>query len=527
MKRRWMNRSSPKPKNKKNQTFQAYPSPDHEHRPLPTTIEEIKERLQQLFGETSDLQQEPVLLGGKNGLLVYLTTMADAPLVAEKILDPLVAAPKQLEDLATDAQWQKLGAQWFSGSRHSFTSNELMLVDQILGGSAGLLLDGMNQALIVRINEMEKRAIAEPTTQTTIRGPKDAFIESIDINMSLLRRRIKNPSLRFEQHIVGKETKTAVQIGYIHGIANESIVQEVRKRITEIAPNAIFESANIEEYITDKPSTPFPLIYNTERPDTVAAHLISGKIAIFVDGTPFVLTLPCTLTDFLTSQEDYYQPFLMGSFIRGIRYLSFMLALLLPSLYVAVITYHHEMIPTPLLISIIAQREGIPFPAVVEVLIMETIFEILREAGVRMPRAVGGTISIVGGLVIGQATVEAGIISYIMVIIVALTAIASFASPVYTFSVAARLLRFVFVILASVLGLYGVFLGLILMVAHLASLRSFGIPYLAPVAPIIMEDQKHAMVRFPLWAERFRPLAMRTESPLKQPQPSSGKEENP
>lgn len=526
MRRRWKQHRNHKPAGNNQRTFQAYPSSDHKHRPLPSDIEEMKARLKQIFGHTSDLQLEDITLSGKPAMLAYLSTMTDAALVAEKILEPLIAAPEH-QELSTASQWQELGKRLFSGSRHSFTINEVMLVERMLSGSAGLMVDGQESALIIMIDEVEKRSIAEPSTQTVIRGPKDGFIESIDINMSLLRRRIKNPSLRFEQYILGKETKTTVQIGYIDGIANHSIVEEVRQRIKETKPNAIFESANVEEFITDKTMTPFPLVYNTERPDTVAAHLTSGKVAVLVDGTPFVLTMPCVFTNFLVAQEDYYQPFHMSSFIRGIRYLSFMLALLLPSLYVSVITYHHEMIPTPLIISIIAQREGIPFPAFIEVLIMETIFEILREAGVRMPRAVGGTISIVGGLVIGQAAVEAGIISYIMVIVVALTAIASFVSPVYSFSIAARLLRFVYVILASVFGLYGVFLGMIIMVAHLASLRSFGIPYLAPVAPIIAHDQKNTLIRVPLWAERFRPLAMRTEAPLKQPAASSDKEAKP
>jgi spore germination protein KA len=253
----------------------------------------------------------------------------------------------------------------------------------------------------------------------------------------------------------------------------------------------------------------------------VASNLLEGKIAILVDGTPFVLVVPAVLVDFFSIAEDYYQNFMMGSFLRMIRYLSFMIALITPSLYVGILTFHHELLPTPLLLGIIAQREGVPFPAVIEVLLMEVTFEILREAGVRMPRAVGQTVSIVGALVIGQAAAEAGIISNIMVIIVAITAIANFVSPTYSFAAAARLLRFLLIIVSAFLGLYGVLIVLVFIVAHLSSLRSFGVPYLSPVAPFIIEQQKDVFFRFPVWSMRKRPAYLKSQNPEKFPKTGS------
>ena len=228
----------------------------------------------------------------------------------------------------------------------------------------------------------------------------------------------------------------------------------------------------------------FPFLLNTERPDSACANLLEGKVIIIVDGSPFALISPVVFTDFFQSSEDYYQPFVMGSFIRFIRYISFMIALILPSLYVAISTFHHELMPTQLLISIQAQREGVPFPAVVGVLVMELTFEVLREAGVRMPRAVGQTVSIVGALVIGQAAVEAGLVSNVLVIVVAFTAIASFVSPIYNFSISTRLLRFVIFFAAPFFGLYGVLVFLVLMVIHLISLRSFGVALFSACCPI-------------------------------------------
>ena len=360
------------------------------------------------------------------------------------------------------------------------------------------------------------RQVSEPTSQTVIRGPKDSFVESLSTNQSLIRRRIRNKNLYFEEFIIGNETKTKINLVYVKGIANEEIIEEIRTRLNKINVSAIFESANIEELIADKTLTVFPLALNTERPDTVAGNIMEGKIGIIVDGTPFVLLVPAVFTDFFVSSEDYYHNFFVSSFIRILRYISFMIVLITPAAYVGLLTYDQEMIPTNLLISIIAQREGVPFPAVVEVFIMEFTFEILREAGIRMPRAVGQTVSIVGALVVGQAAAQAGLISNIMVIIVAITATANFVAPVYSLAAATRMLRFVLIIISAFFGLYGILLGLIVMVAHLASLRSFGVPYLAPVAPLNLKDQKDVFVLFPYWSMNRRPSYLRSPQQEKQ-----------
>lgn len=503
------------------QKKQAAPSftynPNSPKKKISKDVSRVERNIKQIFGDTTDFHTEDIHIGQTLGKLCFLSSMVEANTVTDKIVEPLMNANVHELKVTSEKEWERYIKDVFPGTKYSVLEKEEDVIRDILNGYVILLVGGQDSALSIKAMQQNKRGIEEPSTQTIIRGSKEGFIEDIDTNISLLRKRIRNPQLRFESYIIGSETKTSVALAYIDGIVNSGIIEEARTRLKKIKTNAVFESANIEEFIVDKTITPFPLVNNTERPDTVSAHLIAGKVAIIIDGSPFVLTAPAIINDFLSISEDYYQPFMMGSFVRILRYVCFLLALLLPSFYVALITYHHDIIPTALIATVIAQREGIPFPAVVEALGMELTFEILREAGIRMPRAVGGTISIVGGLVIGQAAVEAGIVSNIMVIIVALTAIASFVSPVYSFSVASRLLRFVFIILASIFGLYGVLLGLIFMVGHMASLRSFGIPYLAPFAPFVIQDQADAFFRLPIWVSKKRPKSFRTEDPDKQP----------
>jgi len=270
--------------------------------------------------------------------------------------------------------------------------------------------------------------------------------------------------------------------------------------------DGVIESGFIEEFVEDFPFSPFPQVQNTERPDIVCGSLLEGKVSIFVDNTPFVLMVPMTFWSGLQAAEDYYERFIYVTFIRWIRYILFNISLLLPSIYVAVITFHPQLIPTNLLISIASAREDVPFPVLFEAIMMELMFEALREAGIRLPKSIGSAVSIVGALVIGEAAVQAGIISAPMVIVVAATGIASFAVPRYNFGTAYRLLRFPILILAGMFGLYGVILGMIAILIHLVHLRSFGVPYLSPIAPQNPKYLKDVLVRAPRWSMHRRPI---------------------
>ncbi len=381
------------------------------------------------------------------------------------------------------------------------------LYSLILSGHTVILLDGYDKFLALNTYGPKGRNIGEPTSQTIIKGPKEAFVEKIDLNISQIRRIIKDKSLRIERMTLGSITKTAVAVIYLDNIAKEEIIDEVKSRLSQIDIDGILDSGYIQELIKDDPHSVFPTMLNSEKPDSVVAGLLEGKVAIMVDGSPYVLTVPALFVDFLQVSEDYYHHYIVSSMTRIFRALSLFLTLLVPSTYIALTTFHHEMIPTPLLISIAAQREGVPFPAFVESILMELVFEVLREAGIRMPRAIGSAISIVGALVLGQAAVQAGIISALLVITVSITAIASFAIPNYSMSNSIRYLRFILMILSATFGLYGIYIGLIVLVLHLSKLKSFGVPYLAPMAPKIANGNKDTFLRFPLWKMRYRPIA--------------------
>jgi spore germination protein KA len=479
------------------------------------SLEEIKEKVMATLGNSPDLKAVEGKSFHHELCFFYLESMIDHKSMKEGTSKLLSQDIKPIENENAVQAWSDACKDAFGGvACKQFPSTE-EIYQEIVNGSVVMVINQLDQAISINMENAEKRSVTEPTTQTVIRGPKDGFIESLSTNMSLIRKRLRSKNLHFESFRIGKTTQTIVYIGFIKGIANEATIQEVRDRLNRINVSGVFESGNVEELISDKSFTFFPLALNTERPDTVAANLIDGKIVILTDGTPFALIVPAVLVNFFTSSEDYYQNFFLSSFLRFIRYLSFMIALLTPSVYISLLTFHQELVPTSLLISVIAQREGVPFPAVVEVLIMEITFEILREAGVRMPKVVGQMVSIVGALVIGQAAAEAGIISNIMIIVVAITAIANFVAPNYTFASASRLIRFILILASSVLGFYGVIIMLVLMVAHLSSLRSFGVPYLAPVAPFIIEDQKDVLFRFPFWALTKRPTYLKTEQDRK------------
>ncbi|MFC5467266.1 spore germination protein [Cohnella suwonensis] len=379
------------------------------------------------------------------------------------------------------------------------------MIHSLLSGHIVILMDGRSGAVIADIRDGEWRSISEPTTELTVRGPKDSFIESIDTNIALVRRRLKNPNLRLETMTIGNESKTDVAIMYINGVTNDRLVSEVKQRLSAIEVDAIQGSGYLEELIRDQTFTPFPTIFNTERPDMAVGNMLEGRIALIVDGTPFTLIMPTTFSQFLKTTEDYYQRFYFAVFLRFVRYFSFFVLLLLPSSYIAVTTFHHEMIPTSLIINLLAQREGIPFPAYFEAMLMEISFEIMREAGIRMPRAVGQAVSIVGAIVLGTAAVEAGVVTAMMVIIVSLTGIASFAIPGLPLNNAVRVIRFPMMILASTFGFYGIMMGMIFLVAHMTSLKSFGVPYLYPFSPFDPWRQKDTFWRSPIKTSRTRP----------------------
>ncbi len=372
-------------------------------------------------------------------------------------------------------------------------------------GKAAVLIDGVPAAIMINLVGFDMRAVEEPITEAVVRGPREGMTENLHTNLSLIRRRIASPLLRFEMLKIGRWTQTKVAIAYIQGIAPEALVAEARRRLEHIEVDGVIDTSYLEEFIEDTPYTVFPQVLTTERPDSVTADLLEGRVAILSNGSPFALVVPTTLWSLMNATEDHYQRWDGATFIRLLRYTLVSLVVLLPSFYVAATTFHPEMLPATMLISIAAAREAVPFSSFAEVFLMELTFEALREAGIRLPRPVGQTIGIVGAIVIGEAAVQAQLVSAPVVIIVAFTGVSSFVIPHFNLGLAIRLVRFPILILAGTFGLFGIAMGLLVLVLHLTTLRSFGQPYLAPISPFRPGDVKDALVRLPAWRMFTRP----------------------
>jgi spore germination protein KA len=488
---------------------------------LPLSSELVRniQRIKETLGNSTDLVAREFLIGSEEcvkAALIYTDGLADSRNVLEALMLKLREAPLKQDLSASDDPLRLLKDYSISIGEINPVSDFDSLFFAVLSGDTVLLLDGHAEGLIIDQRAWEDRGIKEPSSQSVIRGPKDGFTETLRTNTALIRRKIRDPNLWLESKIIGRVTRTEIGVMYIKGIVSEDILKEVHSRLDKIDTDSILESGYIEELIQDETLTPFPTIFNTERPDTVAAALLEGRVAIIVDGTPFVLIIPALFSQFYQASEDYYHRADFATVIRIIRYICVFIALLAPSLYIAITTFHHELLPTALLIGLASQREGVPFPAFVEAVMMEVTFEILREAGVRMPRAIGQSVSIVGTLVIGQAAVEAGLVSPAMVIVVSITAISNFVVPAFNMAISIRMLRFPFMGLAASFGLFGITVGLIALVLHLCGLRSFGIPYLTPFAPIIIEDQKDNVFRLPHWALLSRPHLISQKNRIRQ-----------
>ncbi len=456
--------------------------------------------LKVLFNDCSDVVFRPFQAGNLKVCILFVDGFIDSSSIEVNGIKQILNEIGK-EELNADELMKHIIAI----SSVSKTSDLDEAVKSVLKGNTVLFVDGAANALIFDAKGGDRRGVEEPQTETAIRGPREGFTEILRVNTALIRHKIRSNRLKILSMDIGNETNTELAILYIEGLASPDLIDEVLTRLKRINIDGILDSGYIEEFIEDSPWSMFPQIQNTERPDTVAANLLEGRVAIIADGTPFVLIVPATFWQFLQASSDYYNRFHISIFLRLLRVVLLFLALELPSIYVAVTTYHQEMIPTKLLLSIAASREAIPFPGIIEALIMEISFEALREAGIRLPQIVGQAVSILGALVIGQAAVEAGIVSTPIVIIVSITGIASFTMPRYNMAISIRLLRFPLMILSGLFGLYGIIIGTMILVTHLCKLRSFGVPYFWPLAPMSFESLKDVFIRVPWWAMDERP----------------------
>lgn len=484
--------------------------------PIYLDLDESARYFRNVLGESPDVTLREFRTGADRGLrvlLVYIETLVDTDAIAEHVVEKLLA-PYPYPITATNAV-RLARERLLAGTRLRRIDHYEDAVDHLLRGYALLLFEGNREALAFDAGREVTRAIGEPETERVARGPREGFNESVKENIALLRRKLRTPNLRLETFPGGRYTENRITLAYIQGIASPGLIDEVRSRLRRIDGNVdgILLSQTVAELIEDHPFSLVPTVNATERPDRVAAALLEGRFAIFVDGTPFVLVSPTLLADYMVTTEDYTSQFYVATFTRILRYIALFGTLFLPAIYVALVSFHQEMIPTALLLSIAAGRENVPFPAFAEAMLMELTFEVLREAGLRLPGNIGSAISIVGVLVVGQAAVDAGIVSPLMIIVVGATAIASFAIPSYIFADTVRVLRFPILLLAGSFGFVGIVVSFILLSLHVASLRSFGIPFSAPLTPFHASDMKDTIVRVPAWGMRFRTILMSMVNP--------------
>lgn len=487
------------------------PHPREEPRiPLPLSAENVE----RAFGGSVDFVRRTVELGGGTGLsltLCYVSGMVKMERVSDYVLRPIA----QDEGLARCAGPEALVARMKAGALYNLSAEVRTGTDQavadLIAGSCLLFVPGAEGVLSLNVGTEEKRSISDPASETVLKGARDAFVESIRTNTSLVRRHLKAPELRITEQIVGRQSLTTVDILSVEGIACPDTVAEVERRMAEIDIDAVLATGNMEEYLIDTIHTAFPLIQYTERPDRFCAGLAEGRVGVLIDGLPLGYLAPGTIGNFLRASQDKSNNWILASVLTALRYFCMLTTLFLPGLYVAVVTFHQEMIPTRLALSIIAAKQDVPFVTVFEVLILLLAFEILQEAGLRLPQSIGQTVSIIGGLVVGTAAVEAKIVSPAVLIVVAIAGIAGYTMPSQELAGALRIWRFLLAVLGSAAGLFGVVAGGAVLAGHLAGIESFGVSYLTPFAANGgAQVEGDTVIRLPLRRVKLRPRFLRT-----------------
>lgn len=445
--------------------------------------------------------------------VIYLNGMVNKEIINENIIQPILQ-DNLLEGISTKDLLEELQNKIILSNNIEEEQDVNKMVSSLIRGDTVFLINGYDISLIIDSKGWQSRSISEPESARVVRGPREGFTESIMINLSLLRRKISNQDLKMKFKQIGERTLTKTCICYIEDLASKEILTELEKRLDAINIDGILDSGYIQELISDASFSPFETVGYSERPDVIAAKLLEGRIALVVDGSPFVLTVPYVLIEGLHANEDYYSNYIFASFNRLLRAIGAFVAVGLPAVFLAITCFHQEMLPTPLLISISASREGVPFPTVISLIGMLLVFDIIREAGIRMPSPIGQAVNIVGTLVLGQAAVEAKLVSAPVVIVTAFSGIMTLLSPT-TIGIVV-LVRFLLLFLASLLGIYGYIFGMILVVLHILNIRSFGVPYTIGFSTVKNHNGQDTWVRAPWWSMTLRPKIIGAKNLVRQ-----------
>ncbi|WMJ88108.1 spore germination protein [Anaerocolumna sp. MB42-C2] len=462
-----------------------------------------------LFSDCADVTKRKLTVGDTNKVdiyIVYVDNMINKGLLEEVTVQQLFTS---LTDLPAEGQFDYIKEKGLRTVDVAEVITMNAIIENILSGDTVILVDGYDKAIKVSVRGMPNRGVPTSENEVSIRGSKESFSEAFYINRVLLRRRIKDTNLKIKQFKIGVRSHTDVAICFLEDVAKPEIVGEIEKRLKEYVIDGIFDSGMLEQLTERNVYSPFPEFQTTERPDKAASAILEGRVAVLVDNSPFALLLPTTLNSFFQASDDSYTRWEVATFTRILRYFGAFLSIALPGLYIAVINYNAEVLTSPMALSFAAARNGVPFSVLFEVIMMEVAFQMLLEAGIRLPGPMGSTLGIVGGLIIGDAAVNANLVSPIVVIVIALTAISAFTVPNEPFASSFRIVRYLIIILSAFLGLYGFILGIMLLLNHLGGLKSFGMPYLVPFAASGINegtDTKDAIVRLPLRNLKRRPI---------------------
>lgn len=454
------------------------------------------------MGYSMDVTIKELVLGnGQTAALVHLDGLVDKLLLARGVIAPLLQA-----DQVGPFTMAEVATRILRVSSDKIETDMAKLVGGVLQGLVALFLEGSESAAMIELIQWPQRSVGEPATDVVMRGPREGFIEGLRSNVALLRRKIHHPDFQVEMLRLGRYTQTDIALVYVGSIVNRHVLAELQERLQRIDVDAILDSGYIEQYIQDTPYSLFPTVGTAEKPDLAAARVLEGRVAIVVDGSPIVLTVPMLFVEGLQNPDDYYTRFYYAAWLRIIRTIALFISILLPGFFVAATSYHQQLIPFRLLISIAVEEAQTPFSVGMSLLLIGLSFEILREAGIRLPKPAGQAISIVGALVMGQAAVSAGLISAAVLIVLALTAIASFVTV--PFVDVSTIVRVIFLALGWLMGFFGLMLGLVFLLMYLCSLETFGVPYFSPFAPLSFQGLKDSVIRFPLWKLKFRPAQL-------------------
>lgn len=494
-----------------------------ESRKVSANLRENEKYLRSRLENCSDILIRPMRLGDKHKvdcLMVYIEVAVSNMMLDDSALGKMINHFWEIspEDIQEFVRHNSLGIADVKKLENLDES-----IDAMLAGNAVFFIDGYDKAMKISSKGYPSTGVMEAESEKVLRGSREGFSDSVKSNSALVRKRLRDTRLKVEEYKIGVRSHTLTQVLYMDDLVHEGLLEEVKERLEEFQIDGILDSGMLEQLTEDVWYSPFPQYQTTERPDRAVQEILKGKVVILCDNSPEALILPGNFSSFMESSEDWYHRFEMASFLRILRYLAVIMATVLPGLYLAVIRFHTQILPSALILSFAEAREGVPFSSVVELIFLELAFELIREAGVRIPGSLGNAIGIVGGLVIGQAAVEANLVSPIVVMIVALTALGSMTVPNEEFAAAFRLVKYGFLILGGYLGIYGIVLGVYLVIGHLAGLISFGIPYLVP---FIKKEQKgsrgEGVLRVPLRKRVLRPLYAREEQKIRLKRKESG-----